>query len=1075
MPRILVVAFLFAALFARAEEPAPAPPELILQTGHFPDVRHAVLSPDGRTVLAFANGGGHNDARLWNVASGRVLRHVPRIGLLKSAAWTPDGKHFLLGCGIQVELWNVAAEHEVVKYPAQGIFGTNEELGVCTLSPGGRLALIPGGKGRYGALAVCETTTGRLLCMLRDWPFHILAFAGSADDTRVATFGWRSEDRGDGTFLEKGRVTVWSVEMGVPESTFDLDLDAPRPVTSLAFHPDGKRIVLSLNRTLAVRDAATGRILAEARAPEGLVYYQAAFAPGGDRFVAAAYSWTNGVATVFETATGKEVADLGTAGTALFPPSHGPHFSPDGTRLAIPDLEYKRARMRVLEWPSLRPAASLALQPHFLTMLEDIRFSDDGAALELTYHSAHPEDKDLGPRELLLGLDPLVSLHAYLLVKPEDRADHVALLRHVKERPVYPVLRSPDERRIVAVIPSGHTFMGGDRLVFYDVKKDKVTGRSRIKDGYIRTLEYSPDGRTVLASLYGKAVLLWDARTGKVVRRFTDQRALAASKEGLDWPEGLASFSPDGREVFANELGPDEKPRSVVFDAATGERKRILASVLRPGLSRPLVIAPQGGLMAVENRIFDAESGRLVRTLSDDYWAAAVSPDGKRFAFAVLSGWRIAVAIVDAATGATLATVTVLDQTDWIAVTPDGYFEGTDVARRAVSWRIGGEVFPLELYEDVYHRPGVVSDAILGKRAAAAPPPGKPPALKGDATAIDATSVTVKFTATPGSPDAPIRDLRVFVDGRDLAVVQGAPVAREDLADGAVAFTARVSFPAGKSRVVVAAVASDSAGLKSHPAVLPLLRPGAAAPAARRLFVVTVGVSDYGDPKIDLRWARADAEALAAALQDQEGRAYAKVHATVLTDAGATAPKIRAALDRLRADCGPDDVALVHFSGHGTRDPDGALYYVPHGADPADVPGTFLRWDDVVASLKNLRASSAFFLSDTCHAGAFGKDAARPSELASPLVRDARFMVFSACRDTELSLEMESLRHGAFTYAILEGLAGAADLIQDKRITVSELQTYVASRVKMLTDDHQHPHIPLMQDFDPDLVIGHVK
>jgi hypothetical protein len=52
---------------------------------------------------------------------------------------------------------------------------------------------------------------------------------------------------------------------------------------------------------------------------------------------------------------------------------------------------------------------------------------------------------------------------------------------------------------------------------------------------------------------------------------------------------------------------------------------------------------------------------------------------------------------------------------------------------------------------------------------------------------------------------------------------------------------------------------------------------------------------------------------------------------------------------------------------------------------------------------------------------------------------------------------------------------GEADLIKDGRVTISELQTYVANQVKVLTGDRQHPHIPRMNDFDPETVIAYVK
>ena len=43
------------------------------------------------------------------------------------------------------------------------------------------------------------------------------------------------------------------------------------------------------------------------------------------------------------------------------------------------------------------------------------------------------------------------------------------------------------------------------------------------------------------------------------------------------------------------------------------------------------------------------------------------------------------------------------------------------------------------------------------------------------------------------------------------------------------------------------------------------------------------------------------------------------------------------------------------------------------------------------------------------------------------------------------------------TKALIEGLAGKADLLRDGTITVSELDAFIAERVKTLTDGRQHP------------------
>ncbi|MDR2094106.1 MAG: hypothetical protein LBP76_01130, partial [Treponema sp.] len=47
--------------------------------------------------------------------------------------------------------------------------------------------------------------------------------------------------------------------------------------------------------------------------------------------------------------------------------------------------------------------------------------------------------------------------------------------------------------------------------------------------------------------------------------------------------------------------------------------------------------------------------------------------------------------------------------------------------------------------------------------------------------------------------------------------------------------------------------------------------------------------------------------------------------------------------------------------------------------------------------------------------------------------------------------------HGIFTWTIMQGMKGDADLIRDGKITMKELDTYVSERVPALTGGAQHP------------------
>jgi uncharacterized caspase-like protein len=170
-------------------------------------------------------------------------------------------------------------------------------------------------------------------------------------------------------------------------------------------------------------------------------------------------------------------------------------------------------------------------------------------------------------------------------------------------------------------------------------------------------------------------------------------------------------------------------------------------------------------------------------------------------------------------------------------------------------------------------------------------------------------------------------------------------------------------------------------------------------------------------------------------------------------------------------------VAVVLFSGHGIRGDRGRLYYVTHGGELDALRDTCLPWEDLAKAFKRdkLKAKQVLFLADCCHAGAFGERSASQDELTYDIMKEGGVMVFASSRGNEKSLEDAKWKHGAFTRALLDGLGGQADLIKDGKITVSELQTFVANRVKELTGDRQHPHIPRLENFDPELVIAQVK
>jgi uncharacterized caspase-like protein len=65
------------------------------------------------------------------------------------------------------------------------------------------------------------------------------------------------------------------------------------------------------------------------------------------------------------------------------------------------------------------------------------------------------------------------------------------------------------------------------------------------------------------------------------------------------------------------------------------------------------------------------------------------------------------------------------------------------------------------------------------------------------------------------------------------------------------------------------------------------------------------------------------------------------------------------------------------------------------------------------------------------------------------------------------------LGHGVFTYALLEGLNGAADGNSDGKITVRELDAYLQDQVPELTKKYRGaPQYPSSYGFGQDFPVG---
>jgi len=307
------------------------------------------------------------------------------------------------------------------------------------------------------------------------------------------------------------------------------------------------------------------------------------------------------------------------------------------------------------------------------------------------------------------------------------------------------------------------------------------------------------------------------------------------------------------------------------------------------------------------------------------------------------------------------------------------------------------------------------------------------------------------------------------------SVAVSAPVT---LKEGANAIVVTATEAGGQIRQEVRTVIYDK------PKAVAVAAPPAAAPAPPAVkndrWAVIIGVGRYQSTDIpSLRYTVPDAESLYQLLVGSGG--FKKEHVLLMTDKADKPPTLRnikwALGTFLARSAKKDDTVVIFFAGHGAPEVDQrgverdglAKYLIPTDADPDDLYSTALPMDEMQTIFGRVEAERMVVFLDACYSGAAGgrtfsskrtRAANVDDQFLERLTRSKGRAIITASRPSEVSIELPELGHGIFTYYLVEGLKGAADLNKDGIITVQELYEYVEQKVSAKSRSvggNQHP------------------
>ena len=229
-----------------------------------------------------------------------------------------------------------------------------------------------------------------------------------------------------------------------------------------------------------------------------------------------------------------------------------------------------------------------------------------------------------------------------------------------------------------------------------------------------------------------------------------------------------------------------------------------------------------------------------------------------------------------------------------------------------------------------------------------------------------------------------------------------------------------------------------------------------------RAWAVVIGINEYAVGIPRLHYAVADAQAIGDALE-AEG-----FNVIRLLNQEATGWRIREVLgDELPSRIRPEDRLVVFYAGHGeSRSIEGGRemgYLLPVDAKRDRLHRTALSMGELRQLADLLPAKHVLFLVDVCYGGIAGQQfRSLPSQTAiylKQITRERGRQLISAGGPGQQVVEGPQWGHSVFTYFLLAGMKGLADLNDDGVIPASELYAYLDGRVSASAENQQRPEL----------------
>jgi RNA polymerase sigma factor (sigma-70 family) len=611
------------------------------------------FSPDGKVLVT----GGNNEMRLWDFATGKLLREIRDDYGYSEPVFARDGQWLAGRTRKSVRLWDPATGRRLRDLPG--------EIRALASSPDGKvLATVA----QDGSISLWEAVTGKRVAQMR---------GGHKGKPFTGTF--TADGKGLVTLGTKYRVCHWDVRTGELRKAVPLTIPHRH---ALCFSPDGQTLAVSArgDQPVVLLDTATGKERVKLQGEMARAGIGLAFSPDGKTLATSSVdmtSWKEGATVaLWDVRTGKPLRHFSVPSRA----ARLLRFSPDGRTLLTAGYG-----PLVHLWDS-RTGKRLHNQEAHETDIRSVAFTPDGHLVsgagdgtvrlwevatgrhvrKLAGHhwgvnavAVTPDGKAILSggtdgcirvqgldgkqiRRLLLGRDP----------EGLDEPDHQVLALRVAADGKTAVTYS------MAARPAGGFYH------VWDLLKGKALTERRDPSGSIGHRVFSPDGRRVAEYVMegsggggpdaGGGLAGGEGATGSAPAPARTQailRDVATGKYLLalnlpDLPGHIEGFSPDGRTLMTVTLRDERREDGWhyhnalrLWELASG-KERLTIKCSAAGRFLHVVFAPDGRRVATARsdgviQVWDVVTGRELLSRSGflaECRCLAFAPDGRYLA-----------------------------------------------------------------------------------------------------------------------------------------------------------------------------------------------------------------------------------------------------------------------------------------------------------------------------------------------------------------------------------------------------------------------------------------------------------